>query len=171
MASRTLLAATLALGLTGLAQAQSAPPARQAPEQGAPATQVSPMQVSPRQASPTQASPMQGTETEGDMGARRGPIRVGPQDSRRDARGDQRMRDDRETRGEREERREARAERPRSRARAERRPSEYRAARYQGGRGATWKTGPDSHGFGGTFGGCTFRGHAGPNGYRLDRSC
>ncbi len=46
-----------------------------------------------------------------------------------------------------------------------------RSATYPGGRGTTWKTGRDSHGFAGTLGGCRFRGHASPDGYRLDRSC
>lgn len=65
-----------------------------------------------------------------------------------------------------------RAERPaRPQRRVARAPREHRAATYPGGRGASWKTGRDSYGFGGTFGGCRFRGHAGPNGYQLDRNC
>lgn len=50
-------------------------------------------------------------------------------------------------------------------------PVGYRAAKYAGGEGAAWRTGQDSHGFAGTYGGCRFRGHAGPNGFTLDRSC
>lgn len=50
-------------------------------------------------------------------------------------------------------------------------PAGYRAARYSGGEGATWKTGRDSHGFQGSYGGCQYRGHAGPNGYAIDRVC
>ena len=65
----------------------------------------------------------------------------------------------------------AEAPRPRTRVRAERRPREYRSARYRGGNGATWKTGRDAYGFGGSYGGCSYRGNAGPNGYRLDRRC
>ena len=51
------------------------------------------------------------------------------------------------------------------------RPRGYRSARYSGGRGASWKTGRDAYGFMGSYGGCRYRGHAGPNGYRLDKSC
>ena len=50
-------------------------------------------------------------------------------------------------------------------------PREVRSARYRGGRGATWKTGRDAYGFMGSYGGCHYRGHAGPGGYRLDRNC
>ncbi|MGV7030716.1 translation initiation factor IF-2 [Methylobacterium symbioticum] len=65
-----------------------------------------------------------------------------------------------------------RAERPARRPRnAARAPREHRAVAYPGGRGASWKTGQDSYGFAGSFGGCRFRGNAGPNGYQLDRTC
>lgn len=50
-------------------------------------------------------------------------------------------------------------------------PVGYRSAKYTGGEGATWRTGRDSHGFQGSYGGCQYRGHAGPNGYTLDRVC
>lgn len=52
-----------------------------------------------------------------------------------------------------------------------RRQAGYRSARYTGGEGATWKTGRDAYGFMGSYGGCRYRGHAGPNGYRLDKVC
>lgn len=55
--------------------------------------------------------------------------------------------------------------------RSARRPDGYRSARYHGGRGATWREGRDAHGFQGSFGGCQYRGVAGPNGYRLDQRC
>lgn len=61
-----------------------------------------------------------------------------------------------------------------SRARAAAAPSRprgYRSARYRGGEGATWKTGRDAYGFQGSYGGCRYRGNAGPNGYRLDKLC
>ncbi|GJD57800.1 translation initiation factor IF-2 [Methylobacterium dankookense] len=65
-----------------------------------------------------------------------------------------------------------RAERPaRRQRRAARAPREHRSATYPGGRGASWKTGQDSYGFAGSYGGCRFRGNAGPNGYQLDRNC
>ena len=51
-----------------------------------------------------------------------------------------------------------------------RKPS-YRATRYAGGEGASWKTGRNAYGFSGTYGGCRFTGFAGPNGYRLNRVC
>ncbi|MDN3625354.1 translation initiation factor IF-2, partial [Methylobacterium isbiliense] len=51
------------------------------------------------------------------------------------------------------------------------RPDRYRAARYAGGQGATWKTGRDAYGFRGTFGGCRYFGTTGPHGYKLNRSC
>ncbi len=43
--------------------------------------------------------------------------------------------------------------------------------KYSGGEGSTWKTGRDAYGFAGSFGGCQYRGHAGPNGYHIDKSC
>jgi len=46
-----------------------------------------------------------------------------------------------------------------------------RRARYSGGEGSTWKMGRDTYGFQGTYGGCTYRGHAGPNGYVIDSNC
>ncbi|ACL62324.1 conserved hypothetical protein [Methylobacterium nodulans ORS 2060] len=51
------------------------------------------------------------------------------------------------------------------------RPVGYRAAKWNGGGGATWKTGRDAYGFEGTFGGCHFTGFSGPHGFKLDRSC
>lgn len=51
------------------------------------------------------------------------------------------------------------------------RPAGYRAAKWSGGEGATWKTRRDAYGFSGMFGGCRFRGSAGLHGYRLDRTC
>ena len=51
------------------------------------------------------------------------------------------------------------------------RPAEYRTASYNGGQGATWKTGRNEYGFEGTFGGCRFTGFSGPRGYKLDRNC
>lgn len=63
------------------------------------------------------------------------------------------------------------AQRPAARTRAERRPSGYRSAAYRGGEGARWKEGRDAYGFMGSYGGCRYRGHAGPGGFRLDRSC
>ncbi len=50
-------------------------------------------------------------------------------------------------------------------------PPEHRAAKFNGGRGETWKSGKNEHGFLGTYGGCQYEGFAGPNGYRLDKRC
>ncbi|WP_375466373.1 translation initiation factor IF-2 [uncultured Methylobacterium sp.] len=50
-------------------------------------------------------------------------------------------------------------------------PVGYRTAKYTGGEGATWKTGRDTHGFMGSYGGCKYSGHAGPHGYKIDRVC
>ncbi|WP_375456125.1 translation initiation factor IF-2 [uncultured Methylobacterium sp.] len=50
-------------------------------------------------------------------------------------------------------------------------PAGYRTATYAGGAGATWKTGRDAYGFMGSYGGCRYKGHAGPHGYRIDRAC
>ncbi|GJE59511.1 translation initiation factor IF-2 [Methylobacterium trifolii] len=139
MAVRVLaLATVVALGLSGLAQAQRGP----APASGGAATQADPR----------------------------------PQGRSEDSRPEGSRAEPRAERGEpRAERSEPRAERApraeRPRARAERRPPDYRSARYGGGRGASWRTGQDAYGFAGSYGGCRFRGHAGPNGYRLDRSC
>ncbi|HEX8416676.1 MAG TPA: hypothetical protein VF641_03645 [Methylobacterium sp.] len=55
--------------------------------------------------------------------------------------------------------------------RSAKRPEGYRSAKYHGGRGATWREGRDRHGFQGSFGGCQYRGVAGPDGYRLDQRC
>ncbi|WP_020174804.1 hypothetical protein [Methyloferula stellata] len=44
-------------------------------------------------------------------------------------------------------------------------------AKYHNGEGSTWKTGRNSYGFEGTYGGCQIRGTAGPNGYHIDRAC
>jgi hypothetical protein len=44
-------------------------------------------------------------------------------------------------------------------------------AKYHNGEGSTWKTGRNSYGFEGSYGGCQFRGHAGPNGYHIDKAC
>ena len=63
------------------------------------------------------------------------------------------------------------APQPKTRPKAERRPSGYRAASYRGGEGARWTEGRDAYGFMGSYGGCRYRGHAGPGGFRLDRSC
>lgn len=46
-----------------------------------------------------------------------------------------------------------------------------RHAKYHNGEGSTWKTGRNSYGFEGSYGGCQFRGHAGPDGYHLDKAC
>ena len=54
---------------------------------------------------------------------------------------------------------------------APKKPAGYRTAKYSGGEGSTWKSGRNGHNFMGTFGGCTYRGFAGPNGYKIDRSC
>lgn len=54
---------------------------------------------------------------------------------------------------------------------APRKPAGYRTAKYSGGEGSTWKSGRNTHNFMGTYGGCSYRGFAGPNGYRIDRSC
>jgi hypothetical protein len=43
--------------------------------------------------------------------------------------------------------------------------------KYHNGEGSTWKTGRNSYGFEGSFGGCQFRGHAGPDGYHVDKAC
>jgi hypothetical protein len=43
--------------------------------------------------------------------------------------------------------------------------------KYHNGEGSTWKTGRNSYGFEGTYGGCQIRGSAGPNGYHIDRAC
>ncbi|ACA17210.1 hypothetical protein M446_2772 [Methylobacterium sp. 4-46] len=51
------------------------------------------------------------------------------------------------------------------------RPAGYRTASWNGGRGATWKTGKNDYGFEGTFGGCRFAGFSGPGGFKLDRVC
>lgn len=59
----------------------------------------------------------------------------------------------------------------RAATRSARRPEGYRSAKYYGGRGATWREGRDAHGFQGSFGGCQYRGVAGPGGYRLDQRC
>lgn len=50
-------------------------------------------------------------------------------------------------------------------------PAGYRTAKYSGGAGATWKTGRDAYGFGGSYGGCRYSGHAGSGGYKIDRTC
>ena len=50
-------------------------------------------------------------------------------------------------------------------------PPGYRARKFSGGQGASWKTGRDAYGFQGAYGGCQYRGHAGPRGYRLDKAC
>lgn len=55
--------------------------------------------------------------------------------------------------------------------RTARHPERYRSAKYYGGRGSTWREGRDRHGFQGSFGGCQYRGVAGPNGYRLAQRC
>ncbi len=44
-------------------------------------------------------------------------------------------------------------------------------AKYHNGEGSTWKTGRNSYGFEGTYGGCQFRGHAGLDGYHIDKAC
>jgi hypothetical protein len=44
-------------------------------------------------------------------------------------------------------------------------------AKYHNGEGSTWKTGRNAYGFEGTYGGCQFRGHAGPDGYHIDKAC
>ncbi len=44
-------------------------------------------------------------------------------------------------------------------------------AKFHNGEGSTWKTGRNSYGFEGSFGGCQFRGHAGPDGYHIDKAC
>lgn len=54
---------------------------------------------------------------------------------------------------------------------APRKPVGYRTARYSGGEGSTWKSGRNIHNFMGSYGGCSYRGFAGPNGYKIDRSC
>ncbi|WP_430912965.1 translation initiation factor IF-2 [Methylobacterium sp. sgz302541] len=51
------------------------------------------------------------------------------------------------------------------------RTAQVRTAKYSGGEGSTWKTGRNAYGFMGTYGGCRYSGHAGPNGYTLDRVC
>lgn len=51
------------------------------------------------------------------------------------------------------------------------RPAGYRAVKWSGGDGATWKSGRDAYGFSGTFGGCRITGATGPHGYRLDHAC
>ncbi|ACL57379.1 translation initiation factor IF-2 [Methylobacterium nodulans] len=51
------------------------------------------------------------------------------------------------------------------------RPVGYRTAKWDGGGGATWKTGRDAYGFEGTIGGCRFVGFSGPHGFKLDRTC
>ncbi|MGY2049535.1 translation initiation factor IF-2 [Methylobacterium sp. JK268] len=51
------------------------------------------------------------------------------------------------------------------------RPAGYRSAKWDGGGGATWKTGKNAYGFEGSFGGCRFAGFSGPNGFKLDRMC
>lgn len=50
-------------------------------------------------------------------------------------------------------------------------PPGYRSARYRGGEGSTWRSGRDSHGFQGSYGGCRYVGNAGPGGFKLDRVC
>lgn len=50
-------------------------------------------------------------------------------------------------------------------------PPGYRSARYRGGDGSTWRSGRDSHGFQGSYGGCRYVGNAGPGGFKLDRAC
>lgn len=50
-------------------------------------------------------------------------------------------------------------------------PPGYRSARYRGGEGSTWRSGRDSHGFQGSYGGCRYFGNAGPGGFKLDRVC
>jgi hypothetical protein len=51
------------------------------------------------------------------------------------------------------------------------RTAEVRTAKWSGGEGAVWKTGPDARAFTGTFGGCRFSGAVGPRGYTIDRAC
>ena len=63
------------------------------------------------------------------------------------------------------------AEAPRRPTARAQQPREVKSARYRGGAGSTWRTGRDSHGFAGSYGGCSYRGFAGPNGYKLNRSC
>ncbi len=46
-----------------------------------------------------------------------------------------------------------------------------RHVKYHNGEGSTWKTGRNAYGFEGSFGGCQFRGHAGPDGYHIDKAC
>lgn len=50
-------------------------------------------------------------------------------------------------------------------------PPGHRSTRFNNGRGETWKSGKDEHSFLGSYGGCRYKGFAGPNGYRLDKSC
>ncbi|MCE4223541.1 hypothetical protein HCU64_07245 [Methylobacterium sp. C25] len=50
-------------------------------------------------------------------------------------------------------------------------PRVVRTVRYAAGEGGAWRTGRDSFGFSGFFGGCRISGFAGSNGYRLNRLC
>lgn len=50
-------------------------------------------------------------------------------------------------------------------------PAGYRAAKFAGGEGASWKTARNAYAFAGNYGGCRFSGRLGPGGFSLDRIC
>lgn len=50
-------------------------------------------------------------------------------------------------------------------------PPGHQSRKFHGGEGSSWKTGRNSYGFQGRYGGCQYVGGAGPGGYRINRIC